>query len=918
MRTDILRYSRAWNVHKDRCSYPGRAISAEMMWSLMILHLAALIALLCSASATDLSVCPQGCICRTSGTLDEVTCHDLNLTSVPRGLPSSVVRLDLANNTLAVLDISQLHFLRRPAEVVLSGNQIQSIVDSREPERATSIQVQVLQLSHNRLTAIGTPAMNALSETLVQLDLSDNRLSSVEGVFVGCRLLSRLDLRHNLLMRVASTTFRDLIGLRYLRLEDNLISSVSVDAFVHLQHLSYLVLKGNPIGAATTTGDQLDLRFNTDLLSYLDLSEAELQRVPLGLPPSVRYLQLRKNRLKALSRKDFNGLNQLGILILDDNDIEEIEDGTFENLVHLSQLWMNGNRLMEVPPRLPPGVQRLLLDSNRIQKVTEQSFVGLSQVQTLSLMGNSISGIEVGTFDDLLQLTSLDLSGNQISRIVPGIFRRNTQLQVLHLSKNPLESLDNGAFEGLARLDQLSASYIPPSPSSFAVDALIDLQRLTRLDLDGSTDVIRALLTSGPLLRPLFLGLRDLSLVKSDLRALPPDFLSTMPQLISLRISSDRWHCDRSLLWLRDWLGNASVASDDNRCLSPRHVTGRLLSSLADDEFATHGTVTTAAVDGKLHLATDPFLIEGRVLFNTYRSHTTVTTATSTTGKDATSLGEVADLRTRIPKKRINDLSITRPSSQWPTTGLVPGIIPNEENDSIPSTPVNPWLKEAAVTTTPVSPAMAGNTSSLLSPYSGDDLWSGSVNFFHINKTGHVRNSAGNDASREQPNVTSDHVDNNDVVEPAKNELSIDAIVAIGTVAGTMVTAVVMVAVIVHLCRKEKAGVEPSTITSLGQGSSKVTSLGNGKEQEVVYCTPDLYADAESAHRNTLGRDRTLGSRDRTSGVREPDWPGLSTRMSTTSSKAFWDAAAASEATSLMGRNCGDGTQMRVYKWEEL
>src|SRR5688572_18526441 len=177
-----------------------------MMWSLIVLQVTALT--FCSASDTDLSVCPQTCICRTSGTLDEVTCHDLNLTSVPKGLPASVVRLDLANNSLTVLDVSELHFLRRPAEVVLTGNRIQSIVDSRRPEEAaTSVQVQILWLSHNRLSAVGARAMSALTETLVQLDLSDNRLSSVEGVFVGCRLLSRLDLRQNLLTKITSTTF---------------------------------------------------------------------------------------------------------------------------------------------------------------------------------------------------------------------------------------------------------------------------------------------------------------------------------------------------------------------------------------------------------------------------------------------------------------------------------------------------------------------------------------------------------------------------------------------------------------------------------------------------------------------------------------------------------------------------------------
>jgi len=53
---------------------------------------------------------------------------------------------------------------------------------------------------------------------LLHLDLSDNRLTTVDGAFAGLRQLSRLDLRNNRLTEITQFTFRDQLNLRYLLL----------------------------------------------------------------------------------------------------------------------------------------------------------------------------------------------------------------------------------------------------------------------------------------------------------------------------------------------------------------------------------------------------------------------------------------------------------------------------------------------------------------------------------------------------------------------------------------------------------------------------------------------------------------------------------------------------------------------------
>jgi len=202
----------------------------------------------------------------------------------------------------------------------------------------------------------------------------------------------------------------------------------------------------------------------------------------------------------------------------------------------------------------------------------------------------------------------LDLSNNRIGRIAAGTFASQRQLRLLQLSGNPIRQLEAGSFQGLSSLGVLSLGYV--SSDEVTVDHRVfdDVSRsLSRLELDSSPSLLRAVLRSDAALVALRqvaeISARssDLVTVRDDL----PSFLSAS----ALRLFSSRWHCDRRLVWLRDWV-RQSVATatgaplgglaDENRCGSPRRLAGRYLFSLADDEFDS----STALPDGP---ATPPF-----------------------------------------------------------------------------------------------------------------------------------------------------------------------------------------------------------------------------------------------------------------------------------------------------------------------
>lgn len=159
------------------------------------------------------------------------------------------------------------------------------------------------------------------AEMLLHLDLSDNRLSTIDGAFAGLRQLSRLDLSNNRITEITQFTFRDQLNLRYLLLAENHVVHVDRRAFRGLEKLMYLVLRRNPVGSVVP---RFEFQFHSLYLSYVDLSECHLAAVPRGLPASIRYLQLRRNNMTTVRRASFRDCPYVSILVLDENSLSEV------------------------------------------------------------------------------------------------------------------------------------------------------------------------------------------------------------------------------------------------------------------------------------------------------------------------------------------------------------------------------------------------------------------------------------------------------------------------------------------------------------------------------------------------------------------------------------------------------------------
>uniref|UniRef100_A0A1A8RQ03 G protein-coupled receptor 125 n=3 Tax=Nothobranchius rachovii TaxID=451742 RepID=A0A1A8RQ03_9TELE len=107
------------------------------------------------------------------------------------------------------------------------------------------------------------------------------------------------------------------------------------------------------------------------------------------------------------------------------------------------------------PASFPNRTVTLLLNNNKIQELRNGSFFGLSALEKLDLRSNIISQIESGAFLGLPALKKLDLSNNSIGCLNGDIFKGLGSLIRLNVSGNLFSSLAQGTFDRLQSLKAL-------------------------------------------------------------------------------------------------------------------------------------------------------------------------------------------------------------------------------------------------------------------------------------------------------------------------------------------------------------------------------------------------------------------------------------------------------------------------------
>ncbi|XP_030312768.1 LOW QUALITY PROTEIN: toll-like receptor 7 [Calypte anna] len=207
----------------------------------------------------------------------------------------------------------------------------------------------------------------------------------------------------------------------------------------------------------------------------VDCTDRHLLEVPKGIPANVTNLTLSINHIPHISPTSFSYLQNLMEIDFRCNcvpvrmgpkdhvctTIPRIENGSFSALTSLKSLYLDANRLPEIPQGLPISLSLLSLEANSIFSIQKVNFSELGNIEALYLGQNcyyrnpcNVSfEIENTAFLELKKLTILSLKSNNLTHIPPNLPSTLKELYIYNNMIQVIQEYDLSALQNLEILD---------------------------------------------------------------------------------------------------------------------------------------------------------------------------------------------------------------------------------------------------------------------------------------------------------------------------------------------------------------------------------------------------------------------------------------------------------------------------------
>ncbi|PWA82576.1 leucine-rich repeat (LRR) family protein [Artemisia annua] len=264
--------------------------------------------------------------------------------------------------------------------------------------------------------------------TLIEIDLTANRLTQLDSRISNLTHLKKLSLRQNLFTDSGVepiSQWNNISGLEEFVLRDNQLKTIpDVSIFKTL-----LVF---------------DVSFN-EITSMSGLSKAS---------STLKELYVSKNEVTKIEEIDH--LYELQILELGSNRLRVIEN--LQNLTNLQELWLGRNRIKSINLCGLRCIKKLSLQSNRLT-----SMKGLEECVALEELYLSHNGIaKMEGLSTLANLRVLDVSSNKLAAVED--IEKLTCLEDLWFNDNQLASLDGIAEAVSGSREKLTTIYLERNP----------------------------------------------------------------------------------------------------------------------------------------------------------------------------------------------------------------------------------------------------------------------------------------------------------------------------------------------------------------------------------------------------------------------------------------------------------------------
>ncbi|XP_032675898.1 chaoptin-like isoform X1 [Odontomachus brunneus] len=303
----------------------------------------------------------------------------------------SLQRLDLGGNEITQLSTEQFRNLRSLRILNLSNNKIRSL--PRDVFEGTRL--EILDLSHNKFTAVPSASFLEVGYTLRDLNMAENFLDHLDSTAFPTSQLVSLNLAQNRLTILPDNSFVSLGKLLSLNVSQNILQANFKELFHYLP----------------------DLR-------QLYLANCGLRSIPL-LP-----------------------LTNLNVLDLSFNNVDETTDKQFQYLEGLKILLLVNNSLTSMPSVRLNLLRELDVSGNPIEELTKESFLGCLRLEKLNLRNlNRTRSVDKDCLRPLKYLKHLRIQtwpqadGFHLRHLLSGLPLRTVEIQVTeHLLKHQIQN----------------------------------------------------------------------------------------------------------------------------------------------------------------------------------------------------------------------------------------------------------------------------------------------------------------------------------------------------------------------------------------------------------------------------------------------------------------------------------------------
>ncbi|KAG8007183.1 Extracellular matrix protein 2 [Nibea albiflora] len=216
----------------------------------------------------------------------------------------------------------------------------------------------------------------------------------------------------------------------------------------------------------------------------LTCENAKLVYFPPLAIPELKSLSLEGNNISSIPAEAFNGIPNLEWINLKKNKLTSanIDAKAFKGLKKLRRLYLDGNLLEVVPAGLPPTLQELKINENKLNGINENSLQDLSSLVILELEANLLSegNVDPLAFAPLNQLAYLRMGRNHFRTIPQGLPK---SLLELYLENNLIEEISEAAFNQTHNLNVISLRHNRLDETRIAPMAWINHRNLESIDL---------------------------------------------------------------------------------------------------------------------------------------------------------------------------------------------------------------------------------------------------------------------------------------------------------------------------------------------------------------------------------------------------------------------------------------------------